>query len=422
MKSDITRREFVETLLVGGAMLGLAACSKAPAPARAAAGGPNVLLILADDLGRECLGSYGGTSYATPRLDALAAGGMRFERCFAMPMCHPSRIALLTGRYPFRTHARWGTLPESEITFGHVLEHAGYATALAGKWQMTLLRKDPDHVAKSGFQTSSCWGWHEGAVYRNAVIYVNGVVRPDLAERYSPDVHTDFLIDFMAQPRSGPFLAYYPMNLPHLSVVSADDATLPKYPELVAEMDRQVGRVLDALESQGHTRDTLVLFLADNGTPGGVVSKLGGRAIAGGKSQLSDAGTHVPLLASWPGVVPAGAVCPDLVDVSDFLPTLAEMTGAELPAGVELDGRSFAAQLRGRPSHPRDWIYFGWSGRSFLRDERWKLLNSGELYDMVQDPDEMQPIGVGQDTADSAGARARLEAYVRAYFPKGRLP
>ena len=137
----------------------------------------------------------------------------------------------------------------------------------------------------------------------------------------------------------------------------------------MAELDRQVGRVLDALESLGKRRDTLVLFLADNGTPGGVVSKLGEREIAGGKSQLSDAGTHVPLLASWPGVVPAGAVCPDLIDVSDFLPTLAEIAGAPLPAGVELDGRSFAPQLRGRPGRPREWVYCGWAGRSFLRGD-----------------------------------------------------
>src|SRR5262245_44470335 len=153
MKSDITRREFVETLLAGGVVLGLAACAKAPPPARAASRGPNIVLFLADDLGRECLGSYGGTSYATPRLDELARGGMRFERCFAMPKCHPSRVALLTGRYPFRANARWGTLPASEVTFGHVLAAAGYATALSGKWQMALLRRDPNHVAAAGFQT-----------------------------------------------------------------------------------------------------------------------------------------------------------------------------------------------------------------------------------------------------------------------------
>ena len=426
MKSDITRREFVETLLVGGAVLGLAACGKAPARAHAAApAGPNVVLFLADDLGRECLGSYGGSSYATPHLDALAAGGVRFERCFAMPKCHPSRVTLMTGRYPFRANARWGTLPESEVTFGHVLERAGYATALSGKWQMALLKKDPDHVRKAGFQTSCCWGWHEGARYWKPVLWIDGVERKDLAEQYGPDVHTDFLIEFMAKPRREPFLAYYPMTLPHLSNAGADgapDAKLATYPELVAEMDRQVGRVLEALDSLGRTRDTLVLFLADNGTPGGVVSKLGDREIAGGKAQFSDAGTHVPLLASWPGVVPAGVTCPDLIDVSDFLPTLAALCGAELPAGVTLDGRSFAPQLRGRPGVPREWVYCGWAGRSFLRDDAWKLTNTGELYDMARDPDEIRPIGVGQDTAESTAARAQLEAYARAYFPKGRLP
>jgi len=417
---EITRRE----LVIGAAALALARCAGAPRPTPGGAVRPNFLIFLADDLGRECLGSYGGTSYATPRLDALARSGLRFERCFSMPQCHPTRVALLTGRYPFRANVRWGRLPETEVTFAHVLAAVGYATAVSGKWQLAKLRKDPNHPARAGFQTSCCWGWHEGARYWDPLIWQDGVRRDDLRERYGPDVHTDFLIDFMARHRDGPFLAYYPMTLPHLSSAGADGAPgakLTTYPELVAEMDLQVARTLDALERLGLASNTLVLFAADNGTPRGITSELAGRDIAGGKTSLTDAGTHVPLLASGPGVV-RGGTCSDLVDVSDFLPTLAALAHADLPAGITLDGRSFAPQLRGEAGRPRDWVYSGHRGRSFLRDERWKLTNSGALYDLTRDPDETAAISPGADTPESAAARARLESYVRAYFPEARLP
>jgi arylsulfatase A-like enzyme len=420
MPPGITRRE----LLAGAAALALAGCAE-PAQRRAhrASTGPNFLFFLADDLGRECLGAYGGTSYATPRLDALARESLRFERCFSMPQCHPTRVALLTGRYPFRTNVRWGRLPETETTFAHVLANAGYATAVSGKWQLAKLKKDPEHPARSGFATSCCWGWHEGARYWDPLIWQDGVLRSDLRERYGPDVHTDFLIEFMAKRRTGPFLAYYPMTLPHLSSRGADGAPgakLASYPELVAEMDRQVGRTLDALDALGLANDTLVLFAADNGSPRSVTSQLGGRSVRGGKASLRDAGTNVPLLARWPGAVPAG-VCSDLVDVSDFLPTLAAVAGAELPDDVTLDGRSFATSLRGEAG-ARAWVYSGYRKGSFLRDARWKLTNAGELYDLERDPEENAAFAEVSDTPESAAARARLEAHVRAYFPERRLP
>lgn len=414
--SVITRRKFVESLVAGAATYSLAACAL-PRPPRLgrddSAPRPNLLVILADDLGRECLGSYGGTSYATPRLDRLAREGMRFERCFAMPMCHPSRTTLLTGRYPLRTKARWGTLPEDELTFGEVVEQAGYATALAGKWQMAIQKDDPDHVTRNGFATSAVWGWHEGARYWQPVIWIDGVLRPELTERYGPDVHTEFLIDFIAKPRNEPFLAFCPLTLPHFSRVDADGApgvALARYGEMVEEMDFQVGRLLDALARLGLSDNTLVLFTADNGTPRRVVSMLGGREIRGGKSTLVDAGTHVPLLARWPGVVPAGSVCPALVDLSDFFPTFAELAGAKLPADLPIDGRSIVPLLRGAPGPEREWVYGAWRGRAYLRGARWKLYSTGELFDLAQDPEETRPILAPADSAESAAARARLEA------------
>src|SRR5262249_21158505 len=159
---------------------------------------------------------------------------------------------------------------EGEITFAHVLSRAGYATAVSGKWQLAELAKDPNHPARAGFQTSCCWGWHEGARYWDPLIWQDGRRRDDVRDRYGPDVHTDFLIESMSRHRDGPFLAYYPLTLPHLSSIGADGAPgakLATYPELVAEMDRQVGRTLEALAALGLADDTLVLFAADNGTP-----------------------------------------------------------------------------------------------------------------------------------------------------------
>src|SRR5262249_37787705 len=158
---ELTRRG----LVLGGAALALLACGELVSWPHRSARRPNFLFFLADDLGRECLGCYGGTTYATPRIHALARRGLRFGRCFSMPQCHPTRVALLTGRYPFRANAPWGTLPDGEITFAQVLARAGYATAVSGKWQLAKLEQDPDHPARAGFQTSCLWGWHEGARY-----------------------------------------------------------------------------------------------------------------------------------------------------------------------------------------------------------------------------------------------------------------
>jgi len=171
---------------------------------------PNILLIMADDLGVEGLGCYGGTSYATPNLDKLAQGGMKFENCHSTPKCSPSRVTLMTGRYTFRTTTQWGHIPDSEITFGSVLASAGYKTALAGKWQMALLKSNPQHVAQKGFEESCVWAWHEGPRYWKPLIYRNDTILDGLSARYGPDVFTDFLLDFMKTNKDHRFLAYYP--------------------------------------------------------------------------------------------------------------------------------------------------------------------------------------------------------------------
>jgi arylsulfatase A len=192
------------------------------------------------------------------------------------------------------------------------------------------------------------------------------------------------------------------------------------YRDMVAYMDKTIGRIVEKLDELGLREDTLILFTADNGTPKGITSEMeDGSSIDGGKGLTTDAGTHVALVANWKGTTPKGKVCRDLVDFSDFLPTLADASGASLPKNVTIDGRSFLPQLRGEPSNPRDWI-FCWYQRNpgdtlyrFARDKRWKLYGGGDhgragrLYDVPADPLEQNPDPGGDE---AAAARARLQA------------
>ena len=397
---------------------------------------PNILLILADDVGREVLGSYGGTSYPTPHLDRLARTGLRFEHAYSMPVCHPSRICLMTGRYPFRLgHPVWGTFPDQweERTLPQVLKRAGYATAIAGKWQLTLLREDPEHPFRLGFDQYSLFGWHEGPRYYEPLIWENGRIRSDVRDQYGPDVYVRFLTEFMERQRSGPFFAFYSMALCH-DVTDDLDEPVPfgprgrydSYQEMVEAMDQRVGRLVGALDRLGLREKTLIFFTTDNGTPkrsiitardGKLVrepvsSRMGERIIPGGKGDLTDAGTRVPTIANWKGTLPQGESTDAMMDFSDLLPTLADLGGAEIPPEQTLDGASFAPLLRGEPGKGRDWVFAEHRGRSWVRTRDWKLYRDGRFFHMADDPDETQAIPSDREPA----ARGRLQTALDTLF------
>lgn len=369
---------------------------------------PNILLIMADDLGYETLGCYGGTSYSTPNIDRLAKGGIRFENCHSTPKCSPSRVTIMTGRYTFRTTTKWGHIPNDEVTFGSILASAGYRTALAGKWQLALLKNNTAHVAQKGFEESCVWAWHEGPRYWKPKLYRNDKIMNGVSDRYGPDVFAEFLVNFMETNKDRRFLAYYPMCLTHWP--KKDEPKGPngkweKFGEMVENMDKKVGRLVVALDNLGLRESTLIMFTADNGSPNNVTSLMGDIKVRGGKAGLTDTGTHVPLIANWPGTAPAGTTCEDLVDFSDFMPTLAELTGGELP-NIKIDGTSFAPQLLGKKGTPREWIYTEYSGKAWVRTKEWKLYRKGKLFNMNNDPLEKSPI---EKTAVSQEIRNRLQ-------------
>ncbi len=402
---------------------------------------PNIIVIMADDLGYECIGANGGTSYRTPVLDGMARSGIRFEHCYAQPLCTPSRVQIMTGIYNVRNYVKFGVLDREQSTFAHLLKRNGYATCIAGKWQ---LGKEADAPRHFGFDEYCLWQHTRGRTdedghdtrYPNPHLDTNGELICHDDGQYGPDVASDFVCDFMERNQKKPFLVYYPMILTHCPFVATPDSPDwdpaskgsttykgdPKYfGDMVYYMDKMIGKLLAKLKELGLEEDTLVLFTGDNGTDEPVVSNLNGCEVAGAKGRMTDAGTRVPLIARWPGVIPEGSVGEDLVDFSDFLPTLCEAGGMSVPAELNIDGRSFLPQLTGKKGHPREWIYCWYSrnggptGREWARNQRYKLYRSGEFYDVPNDVLEQKPLKVEDLTAEAKQAYIMLKAALNRY-------
>jgi arylsulfatase A len=405
--------------------------------AAAAPAKPNVILILADDFGYECVGANGGTSYRTPHLDRLAAGGVRFERCFVQPLCTPTRVQLMTGIYNIRNYINFGNMDPEAETFAHHFRRAGYATGIAGKWQ---LGQDVGLPRKLGFDENCLWQHtRRPPRFANPGLEYDGVERDFSNGEYGPDLVQDWALDFIRRKKDGPFLLYYPMILTHdpFQPVPGGPGWDPKaigeqvnrnvkhFADMVAHMDGHIGQLTAHLDKLGLRDNTMIVFVGDNGTGVQVTSRMGERAVPGGKGRTTAAGMHVPLIASWPGKFRAGHVVGDLIDSTDFLPTL--LAAAGLPATkLAIDGRSFAPQLRGERGEPREW-YYSWysrngelrSAREFAATKRFKLYRTGEFFDTSADPDEKAPLAVASLAGEAAAAKRKLEG-VLAPFANAR--
>lgn len=393
---------------------------------------PNIILIMADDLGYECLGCYGSVSYKTPILDRLARTGMRFDHCYSQPLCTPSRVQIMTGRYNFRNYKMFGYFDIEEITFAHVLKEAGYGTCIAGKWQLSHGIEGPFHA---GFDEYALWQIHRkiagefvlGPRYADPKLYVNGKIMDKTEGKYGPDICCDFILDFIERKKSMPFLVYYPMILTHNPFVPTPDS--PEWAEnrneknnkyfadMVSYMDKIVGRIVDKLDELGLRDNTLLLFTGDNGTHWNIRSRVGDQWIQGGKSLMTDAGTHVPLIANWPGTIAESSVCDDLVDFSDFMPSIAEMANSPLPQNVVIDGNSFYPQLHGEKGTPREWVFMHYwdrgrdkcKTRRCTRNKRWKLYDDGSFYDVINDPLEENSISDDKVVGEIAAVKEKLQ-------------
>ncbi len=360
---------------------------------RAAERKPNVILVLADDLGARELGCYGNTLHKTPNLDRLAAEGTRFETFYVNPLCTPTRVALMTGQYGFHNGFLGMSNPAfvpgkssprrdiaTHFTHGRMLQQAGYVTALAGKWQLS--GKLPDLVFEAGFEHYRMWAYdhnlpeevkhpaHESGGnacrYWHPSILENGKYLPTRPEQYGPDLFNEFVLDFVRSHKSQPFFVYYPSVLTHSPHLETPDPEKPgerraaTFKNNLEYLDHLMGRLLDTLKAEELDRNTVVIFIGDNGTGGA------------GKATLTELGARTPCIVRGPGVR-SGVVSRAVADVTDIFPTLADLAGVQLPGDRPFDGHSLLPVLRGEKERHRDWIYSHLDDGRVLRDNRWLL-------------------------------------------------
>jgi arylsulfatase A-like enzyme len=425
------------------AVLGLSLALPAVAQTTAARPQPNLIYILADDLGYGDLGCYGQKRIRTPHLDRLAAAGMRFTQHYAgSTVCAPSRCSLMTGKHGGHCTVRGNVdvlMEPDEVTVARVLKKAGYATACIGKWGIGH-PPPPEDPHRNGFDHFfgylSMWHahnyypdflWRNGkkVALRNKVRHPEKHYKPGqknlvglaaVKEDYSSDLFTREALEFIERQKK-PFFLYLPYTIPHANneagIFGAHGMEVPDYgiyaekdwpaaergkAAMISRLDRDIGKILAKLEEKGIQRETLVIFSSDNGPhrEGGVnpaFFKSSG-PLKGIKRDLYEGGIRVPMVACWPGTIRAGSVCSHVSAFWDVLPTLAEAAGAPVPGHI--DGISMLPALLGKPQRQHEYLYWELhegDSKQAVRQGRWKAVRRSpsrpiELYDLDSDPGE----------------------------------
>lgn len=377
-----------------------------------AADRPNIVLIMADDMGYENLACHGNKLYKTPNIDKLAAGGMRFNNAHSQPICTPSRVQIMTGIYNNRNYIQFGLLDPDATTFANILRDSGYETCIAGKWQLKGGFEGP---GKFGFDNYCLWQLtRKPSRYPNPGFEIDGKEVDFKNGEFGPDIVTDYICKFIDTKKDSekPFHVYYPMMLPHWPFVptpgSPDwDPAMWKdaknepggyrdqkyWADFVNYTDKMVGKVVAKLDESGIRDNTIVIFTCDNGTYAGIQHQFGDRLVNGAKGSTIDDGTHVPFIANWPAKIKPGQVSDELVDFTDILPTLSDLGKTPVPEKINTDGRSIVPILTGAEFETKESIYC-WYERNGIRNKasqhvrnvRYKLYATGKFFDTKEDP------------------------------------
>lgn len=338
---------------------------------------PNILFILADDMGKEWVSAYGAEGINTPNIDNLAAQGMKFNNAWSHPQCTPSRVSLITGQYPYRNgwvnhwdSPRWGQAyldSNKNQSLARVMKSAGYATAAAGKWQVNDFRIEPDAMTKHGFDDYAMWTGYESGVPASAERYWNPYIHTKSGSRTYPnqfgeDVFSGFLLDFIEKKKDQPWFAYYAMNLPHGPKTTTPlkpviNTEMGKHRAMVEYADHILANMLSQLEALGERENTIIIWTTDNGTDKSVWGVRNGRKVRGGKTLTTENGINSPFIVNGPGLVPSGIITDSLVDFTDILPTFVDLAQAKVPDSYTIDGQSFAPLILGKSQDSkRDYI------------------------------------------------------------------
>ena len=388
---------------------------------------PNIIFILADDLGIGEVGCYGSDNNKTPNIDKLAKNGLKFTHAYTAPLCGPSRALILTGRYAFRTGAVnqdnvAKIKPSEETLIPSVLKTEGYKSAMIGKWSQFGLTP-----ADFGFDDYITFKGSGGYWAKNKKDYlVNGETKTLGKQEYMPNLMHNQLVSFIKQNKNQPFYVHYSMSHVHNLIQETPDSKPDSkdfYADNVAYMDKLVGKLILTLEELKLRENTLIVFMGDNGTANEQYQKatIGGKLLSGKKGSMLEGGSLVPMIANWPGVISPNKITNDLIDASDILPTLADIARAKLPENKVLDGRSFVPQLKGQKGNPREWIFIELGNQWYVRDQRYKLNRTGELFDMSKAPFEENIVANVSENKEASEAKIRLGAVLEQLNPAGGI-
>lgn len=389
---------------------------------------PNIIYILADDLGIGDVSAYGSDSNHTPIIDQLAKSGIRFQHSYTAPLCGPSRALILTGRYAFRTGAVnqdmcANVLPANEDMIPAVLKAAGYVSSMSGKWgQLPLQPSDFGFDDYIRFKGSGIY-WSKDKAKSEK--YTENGIDKELGDDYMPDLVHNHAMQFITNNKDKPFFLYYSMVQVHGKIVATPDSKPggDTYADNIAYMDKLVGKLLKTLDSLNLRKKTLIVFMGDNGTAGPYALRgtIGGKKLSGKKGEMKECGGLVPTIANWLGTIAPNQVSKTLIDASDLLPTFAEVAGAPLPTKNVLDGRSFLPQLLSKKGNPREWIFCELGNKWYVRDSKWKLNREDELFDMSNSPFEEKLVTNFGDNKEATEAHDRLKAVLDKLNPEGGI-
>ena len=383
---------------------------------------PNVILIMADDIGYECIGVNGSDSYLTPILDSLSTKGIRFTNTFSQPLCTPSRVKIMTGKPNHENYEYFSYLGTDKRTFGNLFKENGYKTSIVGKWQLNGLKyKLKNHNKMSrpndfGFDEYSLWQLSfprdkKKERFVNPKIEQNGkILKTDFSD-YGPDIVSDYAIDFIKRNKNDPFFIYYPMLLVHDPFSPTPDSKIWKdeskrtientkyYSDMVSYMDKIIGKIINELKKHSILENTLLIFVGDNGSHPRIVSVQNGKKIKGAKGNTIKHGNHVPMFVNWDSKIKESFIANSLIGFEDFYSTFEDILGIR---EKESSGKSFLNLLIGEKYKERKVLtsYYDprWSSnvdkfRSvYSQTKEFKLYKNGNFFNTLKDPLEQNSI------------------------------
>jgi arylsulfatase A len=415
-------------------------------------GKPNIIFILADDIGYEVPTYTGGQSYQTPNINMLAAQGMQFTHCYATPNCAPSRVELLSGKYNVRNYVDWAIYDTNQKTFVSYLKANGYKTCVAGKWQ---LDGGDASIRAMGFDKylvhypfTDSKGNDDMHRYKNPVLYSNGAYLPGTQTngKYADDMFANYISQFVDSNKNNPFFVYFSLSLCHAPFSPTPDdpefagwntnvyqSDIRFFPSMVRYMDKKVGQIVNKIKAVGLANNTYIVFCGDNGTHKSITSLWRGKTIVGGKETSREYGTHVPLVVYCPGKVAPGTSQAAIVDLSDMYRTVTNMGGVNslnIRTTDATDSKSFYPYLNGNtPSSQRTWSYCYWKPNSkikaqnkhFVQDTNYKLYDStgnNAFYNIYKDTLEMHPLSDASLTPEEKSIKTKFQGIIKSMQPK----